>query len=294
MRSTVLACVVVAVSLAFAGAASAQKTKFNTAAAKAAYIAAKKAESEKDWKTAAKEYGQAYDISRDPILFYNIAFALKQDGNCEFAIIYFKRYLNDTSPEPDTRAKTEEQIKACKDKLGIKDEPKESDLPTDTETGTGTGTGTTTGGTGTGGTPSFGGNGAALSSDIDTETSTARKTAWVSLGLAAALAATGAAFAVSAHTREGEVERLIGFTDQNQQPIRFEGEVATRYNDKVDEGKNFDSMAKIAFGAAGAAAVVSLAFFIIDDSSKGSSGATASIAPTITRDGAGVSAGWEF
>jgi len=292
MRSTVLACVVVAVSLVFAGAASAQKSKFNTAAAKAAYIAAKKAESEKDWKTAAREYGQAYDISRDPILFYNIAFALKQDGNCEFAIIYFKRYLNDPSPEPDTRAKTEWQIKACKDKLGIKDEPKEAE-PTDTGTGTGT-TGGTDGGTdsGNGSTSTFAGP--TVASDVDTEASVARKTAWVSLGLAAALTATGAAFAVSAHTRASEVENLIGFTDNNQQPVRFEGEIAQRYNDKVDEGKSFDTMAKIAFGAAGAAAVVSLAFFIIDNGAAESSSASAAISPTITRDGAGVSAGWEF
>ena len=291
MRSTVLACVIVAVSLAFAGTAGAQKSKFNTAAAKAAYIAAKKAEKKKSWKEAAKQYGVAYVISRDPILFYNIAFAFKQDGNCEFAIIYFKRFLNDTTPKPEARAKTDELINACKKKLGIKDEPEPVE-PTVTGTTGGT---TTDPGTG-GGTTSTGTGGASFAGAdaVDREASAARKTAWVSLGIAAALGATGAAFAIAANTREDDVDTLINFNDQDGLPRRYEGLIADRYNDKVDEGDSFETMAKVAFGAAGAAAVVGLAFFIIDNRSEGDNGATATISPTITADGAGVSAGWEF
>ena len=63
-------------------------------AAKRHYQNAEQAAAKKDWNTAAKEYGIAYEITRDAVLFFKLGNAYQLSGDCTRAVEYFERYLD--------------------------------------------------------------------------------------------------------------------------------------------------------------------------------------------------------
>ena len=62
---------------------------------------------------AVRDYGAAYDITRDPVLFYKIGSANERAGRCDVAQIYYGRYLEQARPGEAFVALTRERIRAC-------------------------------------------------------------------------------------------------------------------------------------------------------------------------------------
>src|SRR5215510_11974897 len=62
---------------------------------------------------AARDYGAAYDLSKDPALFFKIGHAHERAGKCDIALIYYARYLRDGKPTEQFTALTRERIAAC-------------------------------------------------------------------------------------------------------------------------------------------------------------------------------------
>src|SRR5690348_6480580 len=62
---------------------------------------------------AARDYGAAYDITKDPILFFKIGSANEKAGRCDLALIYYGRYVKEAKPDPKYQQVVQERITAC-------------------------------------------------------------------------------------------------------------------------------------------------------------------------------------
>ena len=82
-------------------------------AARTHYTNAENAAKAGDWAKAAKEYGIAYEITRDPVLFFKLGTAYQLSGDCTRAVEYFERYLKEANPSEDFQRDTRERITEC-------------------------------------------------------------------------------------------------------------------------------------------------------------------------------------
>jgi hypothetical protein len=288
-----------ALALAWPGHASAQQPDFKAAAEH--YKAADSLMAQGNYAGAALEYAIAYDITKDPILFFKIGTANEKAGKCNIALTYFQRYLKEGNPSDDYRRVTEEKIAGCKAAIGDTSKPPpdpvdppppdpdrvhpdEPAIPDEPVVGGGDGMG---GGLG----PSF----------TDKGGSWKRSAAWISTGVTIGMVAVATVLYMSAEGSEEDLQALIDFRDDGQ-PISYE-EVQVQYDDLVAEGERFDRLSTIAFAAAGVSAAAAITFFVLDARSGsakerpvgfvGSLGGTR-VQPRIDRHGAGVVMGWEF
>jgi tetratricopeptide (TPR) repeat protein len=291
------------------------------------YNDAEKAMESSQFELAAREYGIAYEITKDPVLFYKIASANDKAGDCAAALIYYRRYLKEANPDESFKKLTEDRITHCADATagtGSIDTGGTGDTGTgDTgtgDTGTGvtgtgdtgdTGTGDTgTGDTGTGdtGTGDTGTGDTGIGDDggggefgsggpsfIDEKPSWKKSAAWIAVGATVALATAGAVLGLSASSREQDVQNLIDFRNAEGLPASYEGNTRDRYEQLADEGESFNTYSKVAFVAAGVAAACAVTFFVLDlTGGKSTSTEGATIAPIVTDDSAALSAAWTF
>src|SRR5262249_26238740 len=92
-----------------------------------------------------------------------------------------------------------------------------------------------------------------------------RSAGWISIGVAAALATTGAVLATSASSREDDIRRLLEFQDpESGLPSAYSGNVKSQYDDAKSEGSSLSRWAKVAFIGAGVAVSAATVFFILD------------------------------
>jgi hypothetical protein len=296
--------------------------------AKEHYIDAEKAMKTGQFELAAREYAIAYEITKDPVLFYKIGTANEKAGDCEAALVYYGRYLREAKPDAELRKTTEERIAYCNAKTGKTGGGTSPTTGSSVTTGTTTGTGATAGtgsttGPGTGATDTGGGAttgttepaaGGALAPDfgdddddvatpapgeggptfVDEEASWTKTAGWVSVGASVAFLTAGAVLALSADSREEDVQNLIDFRDPEGQPATYSGNTRSRYEDLVDEGDSFNTYSTIAFAAAGVAAATAVTFFVLDATSGGSAEAATAFHPVVGPSTVGFAAGWEF
>jgi hypothetical protein len=282
-RVAIAVAVVVAAGPALAQPAPGQP---DFAAAKQHYQAAEAAAANGDHATAAREYGIAYDITKDPVLFYKIGQSYDQAGDCTSAQVYYGRYLKEGNPSEEFKKKTEEAMKGCGQKP---------------EAGTGSGTSPGPGTQETGNakpeaTPDPESVGAATvppKSLEEEEPSWQRTAAWSSVGIAIALVTTGAVLGLSAASREEDVGNLIDFRDAEGRPATYTGATRERYNDLIAEGDRLESLAVVAFAASGVAVGAAVLFFVLD-SRAASDDDRAALRPTAGPDGIGLSWGGRF
>ncbi|HRC58480.1 MAG TPA: hypothetical protein PKU97_21310, partial [Kofleriaceae bacterium] len=85
--------------------------------AAASYRGAEKAMAERRYDDAAREYGAAYEVSKDPVLFFKIGSALDKADKCAVAITYYRRYLREAKPSANFQKLTTERIATCEGRL---------------------------------------------------------------------------------------------------------------------------------------------------------------------------------
>lgn len=313
MRLRLIACACVLAVVGLAGSAPAQPlTEEQIETAKKHFIDAQKAMEAKEYEIAAREYAIAYDITKDPTLFYWIGMARQQAGDCEGALIYYGRYMKEGHPQGELEQRTRAQIDECNKLLGRGTGTPGTGDPGTPPTGTGDpGPGTGDPGTGDPGAgdttvppvddggdapfvaPDPGNGGAA--NFLDEDPSWKRTAGWIAVGATVAFATTGAVMGLSAKSREEDIENLIDFRDMNGQPRAYDGNTRETYDELIDEGERFDTLARISFGLAGASAVAATVFFVLDATGGDEAEGTASrLVPMVGPDGVGVAAGWEF
>jgi hypothetical protein len=284
-----------------AGAGSARaQDKPDYEKAKQHYTTATQAMAQGDYRIAAREFGVAYEITKDPILFFKIAWAFEQAGDCESALIYYGRYLREANPSDKDRSDAEGRVASCQEALGKKpgggdggggpadgppsDEGDEGGPPADIVTDP------------TGG-DEVGGDDAAAPTFLDSGTSWQRTAAWVSVGLAVAAGTTASVLGLSASSREEDVDTLVNFRAADGLPRAYEGEIKRQYEEFVQEGKDLQTYSRIAWGVAGGAAAAAVVFFILapeGGEGRASAAAPRSIVPVVAEGSLGLSAGWEF
>lgn len=126
------------------------------------------------------------------------------------------------------------------------------------------------------------------------EPSWQRTAAWSSVGIAIALATTGAVLGLSAASREEDVDNLIEFRDAEGQPAVYTGATRARYNDLISEGDRLESLAVVAFAASGAAAAAAALFFVLDARASHDDDDRTGLRATAAPDGVGLSWGGRF
>src|SRR5690349_4042825 len=84
-----------------------------------------------DFKTAATEYQVAYDITKDPVLYFKIGQAQDKGGDCGAAIGFYQKYIDEAKPQEEFKARTDALIATCKEKLAATTtEPTPTPTPT--------------------------------------------------------------------------------------------------------------------------------------------------------------------
>ncbi len=289
--------------------AQAQPTQEDKANAKKAWDKAQAAVKKGEWAIAQREFGIAYELMKDPLLFYWIAYSHEQGGNCDAAVIYYRRYVKEGKPSDADKKRAEDAITKCEGAGGTKPVGDDDDgggggkpIGDDDDDGGGgkpigdDDDGGGTGGTG-GGAGGLGGGGPPPT--VDTKPGWKWTAAWISVGGTIAFATAGAVLGLSAKSRQEDIENLIQFRDSEGRPAEYSEQIQGRYEDLVDEGKKLDRLSKISFAVAGGFAAGAILFFVLDRTSAkpGESGATSSrlkVMPTVSSEGAGLALGWEL
>jgi hypothetical protein len=273
-------------------------------AARRHYQAAEEAFARGDHATAAREYGIAYDITRDPVMFFKIGQSFDKAGDCRSARVYYGRYVKEGNPSPDHRARAEALGEACVSKPGAEAATRKAARPPAPAPTAPAPTGPTTRATTTPGGPAAEPApasppapsaavttepDAAASPPIEAQASWQRTAAWTSVGVALALGTTAAVLGLSAASREEDIRNLIEFRDFEGEPTVYTGPARDRYADLVQEGKRLETLSIVAMAATGAAAASAAIFFVLD-ARAGDDDPGTGLTPTVGAGQAGL--GW--
>jgi len=288
--------------------------------AKDLYKSAEAAIADGRFDDAVRDYGAAYELSKDPALFFKIGRANERAGRCDVAVSYYARYLRDGNPTEQFAATTRERIVACG---GDVPGPDGSAAPVDRITpragsgsappseprgdaGSGSaapmagsatpGTGSATPGTGSatpdtgsaapgpGSAAGSGGVGGGSAALVPTPNNR-HKAAWILTGSGVALAVLGGVLAYAASSSENDIRDLyVGFAGQ---PATFDAETRKRYDDLIDQGHRYQHLSWAAFGLTGAAAAGAAVLFMLGG--RDETAQHARVTPVVTSRGAGVS-----
>jgi hypothetical protein len=77
------------------------------------YQSAEAAMKDGRFEDALRDYGAAYESSKDPALLWKIGHANEKAGKCDVALVYYARYLRDGHPSEKFITLTQERIAAC-------------------------------------------------------------------------------------------------------------------------------------------------------------------------------------
>ena len=286
-----LATVVAATSLAGAigpGVASAQPAPAgDVARAKDLYRSAEAAMKEARYGDAVRDYGAAYELTKDPALFFKIARANEKAGKCDVALIYYARYLRDGNPNEQFVTITRERIAACGGEPHVTEPAAPVAPPTGPEP-VAHPEGPPAPVTPPAPVPAPAPASPPAAPPSPPAPRTARNTAaWVVTGGALGLAVLGGVLAYAARSSENDVRDLyVGFAGQVP---AFDATTRKRYDELVDQGHSYQHLSWAAFGLAGAAAASAAALFVLGGHGGGEVGARPlAIAPVLTPRTAGV------
>jgi len=255
----------------------AQPAAPDMARAKDLYKSAEAAVKDGRFLDAARDYGGAYEITRDPVLFFKIGSANERAGKCDLALIYYGRYLREAKPNESFTAITRERIVACG-----------GDPDVDPSQGSGSGSAVPV---------ETGSGSAAAGSAVPVETGSgsgsaatpmhvapSNRGAWILVASSIALVTVGGVLAYAASSAESDVNDLyVGFAGQ---PPTFDPSTRKQYEELVDEGNRYEKLSWLTFGLAGASAIGAAILFY---RSSGET-STVQVAPAVSPSGGSVSA----
>lgn len=282
--------------------------------ATASYRAAEKAMTDGRFEEAARSYGSAYEISKDPVLFFKMGSALDKAGKCQVAITYYRRYLREAKPAANYQKLTAERIAACEAKTGarpaeptgpaeIPDVPDEAPAPGATGAAT---TGPAKPPVETAApeaspaeapepdapeaTPA---EPPAAPIDDGYQAPSGRRTgAWFSVAAGLAFVTVGSVFALSAETTEDDIADLYVIRAGGR-ALAYDGATRDRYDDLVARGDRYQTLAWVSFGLAGAAALTAT-YLLVTAPDESPSAPRTALRPMLGPGGAGVSAAWRW
>jgi hypothetical protein len=251
---------------------------------------------------AMRDYGAAYELSKDPALLFKIGRANERAGRCEVAVTYYARYLRDGTPNEKFATMTRERITACG---GDVHKLEDSTGAAEPQPGASSGHGSNAAPAPAGSQPAAGaghaaGNAtgsAAGSADVaagaGTGTNSAppaltpsnsHKAAWILTGGVVALATLGGVLAYATNSSENDIRDLyVGFAGQ---PATFDTKTKQRYDDLVDQGHRYEHLSWASFGLAGAAAAGAAVLFVLGRRDEPAQHAR--ITPIVTTNSAGL------
>jgi hypothetical protein len=255
------------------GVAAAQPEGPDLARAAEMYRSAEQAMEQARYDDAARDYGAAYEISKDPVLFFKIGSALDKAGKCQVALTYYRRYVREGKPTPEFQRLTMERITACEISVGnsapssaasSSDPATVSAAPTAPAAETSAASAPDLAATSAQPVDPAAATGAATAPPIPEDSiappSTRRSAAWIAVGAGIALLTTGAVFALSVESTEDDIADLY-LTRPGGQPTTFDNATQKRYQDLVDRGDRYQLLSWASFGvAAGAAGAATYLF----------------------------------
>ena len=250
--------------------------------AKELYTVARKSLDDGRHADAIRDFGAAYDITKDPVMFYWIGNANERAGKCDVALIYYGRYLREGKPSDDFLVTVRQRITAC----GGDAAPDNGSAIEPAGSGSGSavvepaGSGSAAGSAAELPVAAGSGSGSAV------RTIHARHQGpWILVGGSIAMLTVGVVLAYSANAAENDISDLYVGLEGN--PPVFDARTKQRYEDLLAEGERYERLSWASFAvAAGLAGGAAIWFYL----SRGSDAEQAVISPTVDKDGAGVSA----
>ncbi|MCX5741200.1 MAG: hypothetical protein NT062_01735 [Proteobacteria bacterium] len=242
--------------------------------AKELYVAAEAAMAEQRFDDAIRDYGAAYELSKQPTLFYKIGAANEKAGKCPTAIAYYRRYLREGKPPEKFVALTRERITACG---GDPDETTEKVAPPPPPPPP----------------PPLPLPKVELTTPAPSpapapglvHTRHGSRGAWLLVGGAITFATIGAVLAYAADSSEADLSDL--YTGLGGRTPTFDNFTQTRYDDLVAQGERYQHLSWAAFGVAGVSAIGAAIVFAVGH------GETI-VTPTASATSAGVSTTFRF
>ena len=246
--------------------------------AKELYTVARKALDEGRTTDAIRDFGAAYEITKDPALFYWIGSANEKSGKCDVALIYYGRYLKEAKPSEPLLSTVRQRITGCGGN---------PDAPVTQPVGSGSATEPTV--------PA--GSGSAVvtpepqpqpdpigSGSAPAALPARNQGPWILVGGSIAMLTIGVVLAYSANASENDISDLYVGLEGN--PPVFDNRTKKRYDDLIAEGERYEKLSWASFAlAAGLAGGAAVWFYLGRDREE-----RAVVTPTVRSDGAGVSA----
>lgn len=241
----------------FAQPAPAEPAEPNFAQATELYNAASKALDEGRGDDAARDFLAAFEITKDPVLFFKIGSAYEKAGKCSDAVGYYERYLAEAKPEENFVALTKQRIDACKAATA---EPAAEPAAKPAAPA-----------------PAAEAPMAPPSKNQDR--------AWLFVGGGLAFVTAGVVLAYSAESAEQDVKDL--YVSSGGNPPEFDAETKERYDDLVAEGERYQYLSWASFGIAAGCAIGATIYFL---RARGD----VTVAPVVTPKQTGVTATIRF
>ena len=278
--------------------ASAQPTP-DFARAKQLYDAASSELDKGAYSDAVRDFGAAYDITKDPVVFFKIGVANEKAGKCDVALVYFARYVREAKPAQHFIDTTKEHVAACGgDWRSLEPKPKDDTLagmdgsaavtPTkipgsEVDQGTLSATGSDAGSGSSAGSDAGSGSAPTLAHRHG------RDLPWLMVGGALAFVTAGAVLAYSASSSEQDIRDLYVGLD-NMSPV-FDMKTQQRYQELLDEGHRYQYLSWGAFGIAAGFTVAATLLFVHDHNVEQQ---RLLVTPTASGTSAGVAATLRF
>jgi tetratricopeptide (TPR) repeat protein len=212
---------------------------------------------------AARDFLAAYEITKDPVLFFKIGSAYEKAGKCDDALDYYQRYLDEATPDPSFVTLTQQRIDACKAALAPPPAPAPAPVPA----------------------PAPAPAPAPPAAEPLPEPSVNQDRAWLLVGGSLAFATAGAVLAYSTQSAEQDIKDL--YVSQNGMAPPYDDRTRERYEQLTSEGRRYEVLAWTSFGLAAGCAIGATIFFLRDRGDV-------SVAPVVTPKETGVAATVRF
>ena len=327
MRNVILAVLVTCSALA----STARAQDFDAAAKH--FSLAQDAFGRKYFETAAVEFQAAYDITKDPILLFNVAEAWEKAGDGTKAVAQYKAYLK-AQPNAQDKAEVQRRVRSIEaqtkkaGRLASQSAPGDAEaakqaraalappppapvekLPPPPVTPERT-------------VPPPGVSPlppppvekplpppeatppppavvpptpppAAV--EVNRGPSKMRVAAWIGVAATVATVTTAAILGLAAQSRSDEISRRFIFVDSTGQPRVFDAQQQSDYNNLKSEGQLYNDLSIAFYSVAGAFAVTTTVLFLVDwKQHKRANASALRVTPTFAKDGGGLAASFRF